>query len=355
MRKLEVKGPSTPKEIEEAYKASRGVHERERLLAIELGQKGKYSIAQIGEILGRGRRTIARWIAAYREGGIEQLLERRYEGRKPRLSPEEQSELLEGLRTGKWKSAKQILRWLAEKGVGLKQGSIYYWLDKLKGSWKVPRKSHIKKDPEAEKKFKQEIVQKLETLEIAPDKEVRIWVEDEHRYGLISIIRRCWMLRGQRVKVPYQTKYQWGYVYGALEVMTGAAEFFFTPTVSLRWTDAFLQQLVATAPEAIHILIWDGAGFHPKENIHQLPPQLRLLPLPPYCPESNPVEPLWNIVKREEANAAWPTLDIIEEVISQALTPFWQQTEKVLSFLGISWLTLGAASFLARRLNANSS
>ena len=47
------------------------------------------------------------------------------------------------------------------------------------------------------------------------------WVEDEHRYGLISTIRRCWTLRGHRVKVPFQMKYKWSYVYGAFEIHTG--------------------------------------------------------------------------------------------------------------------------------------
>jgi hypothetical protein len=63
-------------------------------------------------------------------------------------------------------------------------------------------------------------------------------VEDEQRYGLISIIRRYWTLKGQRPTVPYQTKFAGGYVYGALDVVTGQAAFLDTPTVSLEWTEA---------------------------------------------------------------------------------------------------------------------
>jgi DDE superfamily endonuclease len=103
-------------------------------------------------------------------------------------------------------------------------------------------------------------------LAIPAENRVHVWVEDEHRYGLISVIRRYWTLTGQRPTVPYQTKFQWGYVYGALDAVTGQAAFLYTPTVSLPWTAAYLKELVATDPEAMHIIIWDRAGFHPQND-----------------------------------------------------------------------------------------
>jgi hypothetical protein len=45
-------------------------------------------------------------------------------------------------------------------------------------------------------------------------------VADEHRYGLIPVVRKCWTLRGERPTAPYQTKYEWGYLYSALAVFT---------------------------------------------------------------------------------------------------------------------------------------
>jgi hypothetical protein len=34
---------------------------------------------------------------------------------------------------------------------------------------------------------------------------VRIWVADEHRYGLIPVVRKCWTLPGERPTAPYHT------------------------------------------------------------------------------------------------------------------------------------------------------
>ena len=155
--------------------------------------------------------------------------------------------------------------------------------------------------------------------------------------------------RGHRPKAPYQEKYQWGYVYGAAEVVMGQVEFFYLPTVSLECSFLFLEQLVTTDPEAIHIVLWDQAGYHQAPEASQLPEQIRLLPLPPYCPELNPMEKLWDCVKRKVANEVWETLEAIEGAITEVLEPFWKSVDRVKSLLGDNWLTRGVAAFLEQR------
>jgi transposase len=91
-------------------------------------------------------------------------------------------------------------------------------------------------------------------------------------------------------------KYKWGYVSGAAEVLHGEVQFLYLPTVSLDHSRLFLQQLVDTDPEAIHLVFWDQAGFHPKPDDPKLPEQVRLIPLPPYSPELNAMENLWDPV-----------------------------------------------------------
>jgi hypothetical protein len=134
----------------------------------------------------------------------------------------------------------------------------------VKGSHKLPRKEHIEQNKEKKEAFKQDIVKNLADLDIPVCRPVRIWVQDEHRYGLLSTIRRCWTLRGFEVHAPYKAIYQWGYVYGAFELVTGRAEFLYMPSVSLESSHIFLEQLVVTEPEAIHVILWDQAGFDQK-------------------------------------------------------------------------------------------
>ncbi len=49
-------------------------------------------------------------------------------------------------------------------------------------------------------------------------------------------------------------------------------------------------------PEATHIVMGDGAGFHHKKDEEPLPRKIKIITLPAYSPELNPVEKLWDIV-----------------------------------------------------------
>jgi len=338
--------------LDKEYKSRQEHHDRERLLAIRLAHEEKHTLEQIGSILKRGRATVARWLRSYREGGIEQLLERGHDGGpEASLTQLVQVEIIINLLLGCWKRAKDIQKWLQEKHeIDMKLSGVYYWLHKISGSWKVPRPRHKEQDPKAVEEFRKEIVPKLEALDIPPDRPVHVWVEDEHHYGLISVLRRCWTIKGYRVSAPRQSKYEWGYVYGAADIVTGSAEFMHAPTVSLGWNRLFLEQLVATDPEGIHIIIWDRAGFHPQVLDGQLFESVRFLPLPAYSPELNPIEPLWDQVKRRIANYAWETLEDIESAIDEVLKPFWEDVKNVWSLLGNTWLTRGVIIFLQRRL-----
>ena len=107
-------------------------------------------------------------------------------------------------------------------------------LHRLGGKLKVPRKSHRKKDQAASDAFRAELPQRItEVVGPSPDKPVRLWVLDEHRYGLLPVIRRVWSRRGVRVHAPYATTYKWGYLHEALEI-DGAndAQLLFTPAIN---------------------------------------------------------------------------------------------------------------------------
>jgi transposase len=341
---------STQEQVECQYKSSHEKHDRERLLAVSMAYE-KNSLKFISSTLKRGRATIARWIKAYKEGGTKQLLKRSHEGRKASFSQDIQLKLIEKLKSGQYKTAKEIQTWLqTDCDVSLKLDAVYYWLRYLRASWKLPRPNHEKRNPEARESFKREILSRLESLSIPIERYVHIWVEDEHRYGLMKVIRRCWTLKGHRPDVSHNDRYEWGYIYGALDIVTGKTEFIYSPTVSLEWSKEFLKQLVSTDPEAIHIILWDNAGYHPEILEGELSESVRFVPFPAYSPDFNPIEPLWNIVKQEIGNILWSTLNDMETGIDKALKPFWVDVKRVWSLLGNTWLTRAVIVFLQKRI-----
>ena len=107
---------------------------------------------------------------------------------------------------------------------------------------------------------------------------------------------------------------------------TNRLELRFTPCIDQDVHALFLQQLCATDPAALHVVIQDQAGFHLPENDLRLPRNVRLLPLPPYSPELNPVEKLGDLVKDRICNRVYPNLRRLDDHLLAALRPLGAPT-----------------------------
>lgn len=55
--------------------------------------------------------------------------------------------------------------------------------------------------------------------------------------------------------------------------------------------------------------------------------------LPPYSPELNPIEGLWDQVQDVTCNRRHESLDDLEETLTAALRPFWETPARVLSLI----------------------
>jgi transposase len=340
-KRFHLNQPEMAQAAAKALAQCQDVKDQQRLLAVRMAASGEFTAGQIAEHLDISRRQFFNWIKALKKGGVAGLLARRHGGGAvARVSGNILAELQDGLRRGHWKRAKEIQRWLADQHqVKMGASGVYYWLGKLGGVLKVPRKTHAKKDAAKADEFQQTLCAKLKSLNVDGGRPVRIWVADEHRYGLIPVVRKCWTLRGLRPTAPYQTKYEWGYLYSALEVDgANAAEFLCLPEVNLTMSTLFLRQLVIRDPHAEHVVIWDQAGFHPRDGDPSVPAHVHLLPLPPYSPELNPVEALGDLIKDRLGNTLWKTLDAMDEAIGEELRPLHETAERVRSLVSHPWL-----------------
>lgn len=323
-------------QIRERMGAATNLRDKERLQVVNWATGGQHTLADLARLAGRARSTIQEWLDAFTAGGVERLLERKAPPGKssPVAQAQVQAQLQAGLHAGQWRTAGQVAAWLQEKhGIQRAAKSMYYWLGKAGGALRVPRPCHVKQDPAAVAAFRAGLEQNLEKLNLPKERPVKIWVADEARFGLHTQSRRCWALRGQRVVIPQEQRYEWEYVYGAVEVVEGLAEFAFLPSVSLELSRGFLQQLADSDVQAEHVVIYDQAGFHPRPGDRQLPSRIHLLPLPPYSPELNPVEGLWDQVQDVTCNQRFAGLEHLEETLTSALRPFWETPARVLSLV----------------------
>jgi transposase len=113
--------------------------------------------------------------------------------------------------------------------------------------------------------------------------------------------------------------------------------------------------MAAREPEAIHVVLWDGAGFHPGDGDPGAPTNVRLIALPPYSPELNPVEKLWDQLKDRLCNRVFASLESLEAVLTEALREFWQDARRVVSLIGNGWLRAQSTHFFRRHSTKMSS
>ena len=345
MRRRRLGEPADRQKVKVLLKENNPGWKQTRLVALKMGFNGENSNAFIAESLGVSEPSVKRWFARFREGGIEAVLERKCSpGRPSNLNEEVEAYLMKGLEKARWNTAGQARDELEKHfEQRFKYKTVWVWLKKCAGVLRVPRPVHEKRDSAKAEAFKRNFLGILKQLPVTGKKPVKIWFADESRYGLLPNHRRVWTLKGLRPHKLWQSKYDWSYCYGALDPVEGKTVFLQTPSVNMQWTKAFLEQIKAQYPEHEHIVVWDGAGFHPKDSSHEMIPEgIQIVTLPPYSPELNPIEKLWDLIQDHTANKLWPTIQRLDKVVGLHSQDWWEQPLKVISLFGNGWIRASA-------------
>lgn len=158
---------------------------------------------------------------------------------------------------------------------------------------------------------------------------------DEARFGLKSWHRRRWCPKGFRPPWVHQDKYEWLWLYVAVEPATGESFCLYLPRLDGECFEIFLRELNRAYPgEAVMVL--DGAPGHKSGQV-SWPENVEAMMLPPYSPELNPVERYFQELRARLSNKVFDTIDQIMEALSEALAPYWEEPTKLASLTGYGW------------------
>jgi len=120
---------------------------------------------------------------------------------------------------------------------------------------------------------------------------------DEARFGQQGTLTRVWAKKGTRPTAVKQTRYEWVYLYAAVEPAGGHSVALQAPAINTGTMNVFLTMLAAELGPMDHaVLIMDQAGWHRARKL-EVPDNITILYLPPYSPELNPVERLWGYLR----------------------------------------------------------
>jgi DDE superfamily endonuclease len=147
-----------------------------------------------------------------------------------------------------------------------------------------------------------------------------------------------WAPRGTRPRAPRDRRYAWAYLFGAVcpERAVGAALVLpYANAEAMRLHLAEISRHVAQDAHAV--LVLDGAGWHSAADL-AVPDNLTLLPLPPYSPELNPVENVWQYLRQNQLSLrVWPDYDAIVETCCQAWNTLTAMPERLASITRREW------------------
>lgn len=114
--------------------------------------------------------------------------------------------------------------------------------------------------------------------------------------------------KGVKPIVKYKHAFKNTYLYGSFSPLNGDSFVYEIEGVSSEIFYKYLVEFSKYKPTELKIVFIDNAGFHSLKN-HKLPENMALVRIPPYSPELNPCERVWEYIKAHFKNRFFDKMD----------------------------------------------
>ena len=122
--------------------------------------------------------------------------------------------------------------------------------------------------------------------------------QDEARIGRIDYPKACWAPYPMRPVVGAQLVREYAYLFGAVSPKDGQHDTAIFEKANAGTMSSYLAQVEASHPGELILMVLDGAGWHRAKDL-EIPKRVRLAFLPPYSPELNPEEQVWDELREK--------------------------------------------------------
>jgi transposase len=154
----------------------------------------------------------------------------------------------------------------------------------------------------------------------AAGKEIEIWFSDEARVGQKGSIEYVWAPIGSRPPMVRDNRHDSLHIFGAICPTRGVGAAIIMPAVNTEAMNEHLKEISTQVATSAHaLLVCDGAGWHQPGERLVVPDNITLMPLPPYAPELNPMENVWDYLRGNKLSSlVWDSYEAMLNASKEA-------------------------------------
>ncbi|GEO83066.1 transposase [Pararhodospirillum oryzae] len=147
-----------------------------------------------------------------------------------------------------------------------------------------------------------------------------------------------WARRGSRPRAVRDTRYQSAYIFGAVCPARGVGAALVMPRADTEAMSLHLAEISRHVTKDAHaVVVLDGAGWHGSDDLI-IPDNITLIELPPYSPELNPVETIWEYMRQNKlANRLYETYEDIVKACCDAWNDLIAAPARIISIASRDW------------------
>jgi transposase len=283
-----------------------------RVRAVEAVLKGM-PVSQTATTFGVDRTTLHRWLARHDKDGETGLQRRPVSGRPRKLNRFTGKRLKRivlapatkfGFETDLWTVGRLHSVLVDRFDVDVSEDTVWRRLREAGLTWQTPERQYFEADPETRRRWQEETIPKIrETLENTGG---ILYCEDEASVCLTPLLGKTWAERGKPRKVPVTGARASIAAMSALSPKGRLVFRLHTKRIMSVEVIDFLKQLLRHHPSRHVIVVMDQAKPHTSKMTKafiESKKRLHVFYLPPYSPDWNPDEKVWNHLKNHELKA----------------------------------------------------
>lgn len=173
----------------------------------------------------------------------------------------------------------------------------------------------------------------------AAGKPVEIWFSDEARVGQKGTLTYVWAPVGSRPAMVRDNRHDSAYLFGAICPARAVGAAVIMPSANAEAMNEHLTEISSqVSPNAHAVLLLDQAGWHQTGGRLEVPDNLTLVPLPPYSPELNSMENVWEYLRGNKlCRLVWDNYDAILNACKEAWNFFIADPDRIRSIGTRQW------------------